>query len=159
MAVPNIQMSKNFYLNELIKSSTADRMGIDNTPTTEHLINLSAVTQFILQPVREHFGVITVNSGYRGPKLNTAIGGSKTSQHMVGEAVDFEQLGTGNPIVAKWITENLIWDQIILEFYKKGEPNSGWVHCSFKKDGTNRKKITTALVQNGKTVYKNGFVI
>jgi len=155
----NIQLSKNFWLSELIKSSTAERKGIDNTPTTEHLVNLTVITQQILQPVREHFGVITVNSGYRGPKLNTAIGGSKSSQHMNGEAVDFEQLGTPNPTVAKWITENLVWDQIILEFYKKGEPNSGWIHCSYKKNGQNRKKITTALVQNGKTAYKNGFVI
>jgi len=73
----NIQLSKNFWLSELIKSSTAQRKGIDNTPETEHLVNLTVITQQILQPVREHFGVITVNSGYRGPKLNAAIGGTR----------------------------------------------------------------------------------
>ena len=155
----NIKLSKNFWLKELTKSPTAERFGISNDPSDEHLVNLTVVTHKILQPVREHFGVITVNSGYRSPTLNTKVGGSKTSQHCNGEAVDFEQLGTANPEVAKWITKNLDWDQIILEFYIKGQPNSGWIHCSYKKDGTNRRKITTALRTGGKTVYKNGFVI
>ena len=154
-----MQLSKNFWLNELIKSPTADRFGISNQPSTEHLVNLTVITHSILQPVRNKFGVITVNSGYRSPILNTKVGGSKTSQHCNGEAIDFEQLGTSNPVVAKWITENLDWDQIILEFYIRGQPNSGWIHCSYKKDGTNRRKITTALRINGKTHYKSGFVI
>ena len=155
----NVKLSKNFWLKELTKSPTAERFGISNDPSSEHLVNLTVVTHKILQPVREQFGVITVNSGYRSPALNTKVGGSKTSQHCNGEAVDFEQLGTSNPDVAKWITKNLDWDQIILEFYIKGQPNSGWIHCSYKKDGTNRRKITTALRTGGKTVYKSGFVI
>ena len=154
-----MQLSKNFWLNELIKSPTADRFGISNQPSTEHLVNLTVVTHSILQPVRDKFGVITVNSGYRSPTLNTKVGGSKTSQHCNGEAIDFEQLGTSNPVVAKWITENLDWDQIILEFYIKGQPNSGWVHCSYKKDGSNRRKILTALKTKGRVVYKSGFVL
>jgi len=155
----NIKLSRNFWLKELTKSPTAERFGISNDPSSEHLVNLTVITHKILQPVREQFGVITVNSGYRSPALNTKVGGSKTSQHCNGEAVDFEQLGTSNPEVAKWITKNLDWDQIILEFYIKGQPNSGWIHCSYKKDGTNRRKITTALRTGGKTVYKSGFVI
>jgi len=155
----NVKLSKNFWLKELTKSPTAERFGISNDPSSEHLVNLTVVTHKILQPVREQFGVITVNSGYRSPALNTKVGGSKTSQHCNGEAVDFEQLGTSNPEVAKWITKNLDWDQIILEFYIKGQPNSGWIHCSYRKDGTNRRKITTALRTGGKTVFKNGFVI
>jgi hypothetical protein len=155
----NIKLSRNFWLGELTKSPTAERFGISNDPSSEHLVNLTVITHKILQPVREQFGVITVNSGYRSPALNTKVGGSKTSQHCNGEAVDFEQLGTSNPEVAKWITKNLDWDQIILEFYIKGQPNSGWIHCSYKKDGTNRRKITTALRTGGKTVYKSGFVI
>ena len=155
----NIKLSRNFWLKELTKSPTAERFGISNDPSSEHLVNLTVITHKILQPVREQFGVITVNSGYRSPALNTKVGGSKTSQHCNGEAVDFEQLGTSNPEVAKWITKNLDWDQIILEFYIKGQPNSGWIHCSYRKDGTNRRKITTALRTGGKTVYKNGFVI
>jgi len=155
-----MQLSKNFWLNELIKSPTADRFGISNEPTNNHLVNLTVVTHKILQPVREHFGVITVNSGYRSPALNTKVGGSKTSQHCNGEAVDFEQLGTANYEVAKWISENLEFDQLILEFYNpKQGANSGWVHCSYKKDGSNRGKINTAMVVGKKTVYKKGFVL
>ena len=155
-----MRLSKNFWLNELIKSSTADRLDISNSPTTEHLVNLTVVTHKILQPVREKFGVITVNSGYRSPALNTKVGGSKTSQHCNGEAVDFEQLGTANADVAKWISNALEFDQLILEFYNpKQGANSGWVHCSYKKDGTNRKKIMTALRLGKKTVYKEGVAL
>ena len=133
-----MRLSKNFWLNELIKSPTADRYGISNDPEIEHLVNLTVVTHKILQPVREHFGVITVNSGYRSPSLNAKVGGSGKSQHCNGEAVDFEQMGTPNAEVAKWISQNLEFDQLILEFYdpKKGA-NSGWVHCSHRKDGSN----------------------
>jgi len=153
-----MRISKNFWLSELTKSPTAERFGISNEPSKEHLVNLTVVTHEILQPVREHFGVITVNSGYRSPTLNTKVGGSKTSQHCNGEAVDFEQLGTANPEVAKWITKNLDWDQIILEFYKKGEPNSGWIHCSYKRDGSNRGNCLTALKQKGKVKYVKGLM-
>ena len=155
-----MQISKNFWLNELIKSPTADRFGISNAPSMEHLVNLTVLTHTILQPVREQFGVITVNSGYRSPALNAKVGGSKTSQHCNGEACDFEQLGTPNAEVAKWISENLEFDQLILEFYNPKEgANSGWVHCSHKKDGSNRRKIMTAMRINKKTVYKSGFVL
>ena len=159
METYNGYLTKNFSYQEMIKSSTANRLGISNEATREHIINLVNLCNYILQPVRDEFGPIRINSGYRSPALNTKVGGSKTSQHCNGEAVDFEQLGTSNPDVAKWITKNLDWDQIILEFYIKGQPNSGWIHCSYKKDGTNRRKITTALRTGGKTVYKNGFVI
>tara|TARA_B100000959_G_scaffold213687_1_gene224854 strand:+ start:1808 stop:2284 length:477 start_codon:yes stop_codon:yes gene_type:complete len=154
-----IKISKNFNLKELTASSTADRLDIDNGPSTEHLINLTVVTHKILQPVREQFGVVTVNSGYRSPALNKAVGGSSRSQHCNGEAVDLECFSVSNPDLAKWITKNLDWDQIILEFYKKGDPHSGWVHCSYKRDGTNRRKILTALRINKRTVYKPGFAI
>ena len=107
-----MRLSKNFWLNELIKSSTADRLDISNSPTTEHLVNLTVVTHKILQPVREKFGVITVNSGYRSPALNTKVGGSKTSQHCNGEAVDFEQLlQNGFPIL--WNLTNSFLNFII----------------------------------------------
>ena len=155
-----MRLSKNFWLNELIKSPTADRYDISNNPSTEHLVNLTVVTHKILQPVREQFGVITVNSGYRSPALNSKVGGSGKSQHCNGEAVDFEQLGTANADVAKWIAKHLEFDQLILEFYNpKQGANSGWVHCSHKKDGSNRGKIMTAMRINKKTVYKSGFVL
>ena len=153
-----MRLSQNFWLNELTKSSTADRLGISNEPGIEEIVNLTVLTQHVLQPVREHFGVITVNSGYRSPALNSKVGGSKTSQHCFGEAADFEQLGTPNGEVATWISKELDFDQLILEFYTKGKPNSGWVHCSFKKDGSNRRKIMTALRVNGKTQYKQGLI-
>ena len=153
-----MRLSQNFWLNELTKSSTADRLGISNEPGIEEIVNLTVLTQHVLQPVREHFGVITVNSGYRSPALNSKVGGSKTSQHCFGEAADFEQLGTPNGEVSTWISKELDFDQLILEFYTKGKPNSGWVHCSFKKDGSNRQKIMTALRVNGKTQYKQGLI-
>ena len=154
-----MKLSKNFSLKELTRSSTAARHGIDNSPNAEHLINLTVITHKILQPVREKFGVVTVNSGYRSPSLNKAVGGSSKSQHCNGEAIDFECFSVPNPTLAKWITDTLDWDQIILEFFVIGDPNSGWVHCSYKKDGTNRRNIMTALRIKNKTVYKSGFVI
>ena len=153
-----MRLSQNFWLNELTKSSTADRMGIANEPGLEEIVNLTVLTHHVLQPVREKFGVISVNSGYRSPELNTKVGGSKTSQHCFGQAADVEQMGTPNAEVATWISNELDFDQLILEFYTKGKPNSGWVHCSFKKDGSNRQKITTALRVKGKTLYKEGLL-
>ena len=155
-----MRLSKNFWLNELIKSSTADRYGISNDPSMEHLVNLTVLAHKILQPVREQFGVITVNSGYRSPALNSKVGGSSKSQHCHGEAADFEQMGTPNAEVAKWISKNLEFDQLILEFYNpKQGANSGWVHCSHKIDGSNRGKVMTAMRINKKTVYKPGLVL
>ncbi len=155
-----MRLSKNFWLNDLIKSPTADRYGISNDPTMEHLVNLTVLAHKILQPVREQFGVITVNSGYRSPALNSKVGGSSKSQHCHGEAADFEQMGTPNAEVAKWISKNLEFDQLILEFYNpKQGANSGWVHCSHKKDGSNRGKIMTAMRINKKTVYKPGLIL
>ena len=153
-----MRLSQNFWLSELTKSSTADRLSISNEPGIEEIVNLTVLAHHVLQPVREKFGVITVNSGYRSPQLNGKVGGSKTSQHCFGEAADFEQLGTPNGEVSTWISKELDFDQLILEFYTKGKPNSGWVHCSFKKDGSNRRKIMTALRVNGKTQYKQGLI-
>tara|TARA_B100000959_G_scaffold172027_1_gene180090 strand:- start:4883 stop:5356 length:474 start_codon:yes stop_codon:yes gene_type:complete len=155
-----MKLAPNFSLGELTKSSTATRLGIDNTPNSEHLINMVYVASHILQPVRNHFGrVVTINSGYRSPKLNTAVRGSKTSQHCFGQAADFEIYGYPNHDLAEWIKKNLEFDQLILEFYNPKEgPNSGWIHCSYNFKGPNRKKVMTALVKNGKTSYLNGLV-
>jgi hypothetical protein len=155
-----MKITRNFSLQELTKSTTAIRKGIDNSPSTEHLVNLTNLCCHILQPVREHFGrVVTINSGYRSPNLNKAVGGSSKSQHCNGEAADFEIIGLPNLELATWVRDHLQFDQLILEFFNPAEgPNSGWVHCSYKKDGTNRKKTMTALVKNRKTSYLNGFV-
>tara|TARA_X000000368_G_scaffold265963_1_gene210618 strand:- start:554 stop:1030 length:477 start_codon:yes stop_codon:yes gene_type:complete len=152
-----IRVSKNFALSEMVKSATAERLNVDNSPSDIHLVNLTHLAIHILQPVRDQFGVITINSGYRSPTLNAKVGGSKTSQHCNGQAADFESFSTPNPDLAKWIANNLEFDQLILEFYDGVNPNSGWVHCSYNLMG-NRKKIMTALKTKSGVQYKNGFV-
>ena len=152
-----MRISKNFSLSEMVKSATAVRLNVDNSPNSVHLVNLTHLAIHILQPVRDQFGVITINSGYRSPALNSKVGGSKTSQHCNGQAADFESFSTPNPDLAKWISKNLEFDQLILEFYDGKDPNSGWVHCSYNLMG-NRKKILTALKTKSGVVYKNGFV-
>jgi hypothetical protein len=158
---PEMQLSEHFNLKEFTKSETAIRKRIDNTPNAEHAQNLKNVCEKILEPVRRHFNKpVRINSGYRGPALNKAVGGSAKSQHCNGEAVDFEIDGLPNPDLAKWVSQNCEFDQIILEFYDPKEgPNSGWVHASYTSKGTNRKQILTAVTVNGKTVYKPGFVV
>jgi len=148
-----VRLSKNFSLQEYTKSQTATRQGLDNTPDEGHMASAKSLFENVVQKVRDNFGVTVINSGYRGPALNTAVGGSSNSQHCKGEAVDIECPGTGNYEVAKWIEGNLDFDQLILEFYTPGIPDSGWVHVSYKSEG-NRKQSLTAMKENGKTVYK-----
>jgi putative chitinase len=157
---PEMQLSEHFNLKEFTKSETAIRKRIDNTPNAQHAQNLKNVCEKILEPVRKHFGKpVRINSGYRGPALNAAVGGSSKSQHCNGEAIDFEIDGLPNPELAKWVSENCEFDQIILEFYDPKEgPNSGWVHASYTSTGANRKQKLTAVNVGGKTVYKPGFI-
>lgn len=152
----NPQLSTNFSLKELTRSDTAIRKGIDNTPDNEQLINLTHLSIFILQPVRDKFGSTTVNSGLRVLELNRAIGSSDTSQHRKGEAADIECKAVSNLELAKWIRDNLDFDQVILEAYDGVDPTSGWVHVSYRNDGKNRKKCLTATFTNGKAKYTNG---
>lgn len=153
-----MRLSKNFTLSEFTKSQTALRQGIDNTPNEEHLEAAKALFENVVQPVRDNFGVTVINSGYRGPALNEAVGGSSKSQHCKGQAVDIECPGVANADVAQWIVDNLDFDQVILEFYTPGIPDSGWVHVSYRADGENRKSILTAMKEDGKTVYKTGLI-
>ena len=150
-----MKLTENFSLNELTKSQTAERKGIDNTPSTEHQENLKSLCEMILQPIRDHFGqVVSVSSGYRSPELCVAIGSSTQSQHAKGQASDFEIFGVSNKELADWIDENLDYDQLILEYWKgEDEPNSGWVHCSFNTQG-NRKQYLRAYKENGSTKYE-----
>ena len=151
-----MQLSKNFSLVELTKSQTAERKGIDNNPSPDHQENLRLLCERVLQPVRDHFNhVVTVTSGYRSEILSNKIGSSSKSQHCKGEAADFEIFGTPNNEVSDWIKENLMFDQLILEFYEPGQPNSGWLHVSYKKDiNLNRKEYLMAIKVDGKTEYK-----
>ena len=151
-----MKLSKNFSLVEFTKSQTAERKGIDNAAKGEHMDAAVALFEKVVQPVRDHFGPTVINSGYRSPDLNTAVGGSSRSQHCKGEAADIEVPGTPNAELAEWIRDNLEFDQLILEFYTSGVPDSGWVHVSYKTDGTNRKSILTATRVNGKTEYSTG---
>lgn len=153
-----MRLSKNFTMAEFTKSQTAERKGIDNTPEGEHLEAAQALFENVVQPVRDHFGPTVINSGYRSPALNEAVGGSSTSQHCKGQAADIEVPGTPNADLAQWIVDNVEFDQVILEFYTPGIPDSGWVHVSYKADGDNRKSILTAMKENGKTVYKPGII-
>ena len=152
-----VTLSKNFTLTEYTKSQTALRLGIDNTPNDDHLASAKLLFEQVVQPVRDHFGPTVINSGYRGPELNAAIGGAATSQHCRGEAVDIECPGIANHEVAEWIQNNLDFDQLILEFYTLGIPDSGWVHVSYIPEG-NRKQSLTAVKQDGKTVYLQGLI-
>lgn len=150
-----MNLSPHFTLDEFINSPTAKAKGISNSPTAEHLKNMIELAQAILEPVREHFGKpIKINSGYRSPELNKAIGGASSSQHCNGQAVDFEIEGIPNRDVAEWLTKNLIFDQCILEFWIAKEANSGWVHASYKKGGINRKQKLVAQKNGVKTVYQ-----
>ena len=106
----------------------------------------------ILQPVRDHFGRVKVTSGFRSVELCMAIGSSANSQHAKAEAADFEVMGTDNAELADWINKNLDYDQLILEFYTPGEPNSG-IHCSYTPDQP-RKQFLHAYKSEGKTKYK-----
>ncbi len=141
----NDKLSDHFCLGELIFSETAARKHIDNTPPADIEANLIRLCEHILEPVRQHYGKpFRPNSCYRGPELNSAVGGSAKSQHCKGEAVDIEVPGVSNYDLAKWIEQNLEFDQLILECYRSGEPTSGWVHVSLKPPGlTNRKQALT----------------
>ena len=152
-----MQLSENFTLAEFTKSQTATRKGLDNTPGEDHLESAKALFENVVQPVRDNFGVTVINSGYRGPALNEAVGGSSKSQHCKGESVDIECPGVPIWEVAKFIEDELDFDQLILEFYTPGIPDSGWVHVSYKAEG-NRKSVLTAMKENGKTVYKPGLI-
>ena len=152
------QLSKNFSLHEMIKSETALRQGMENTPGPVEIANLKGLCVNVLQPIRDHYAKgVKVNSGFRHPDVNAAVGGSRTSDHCRGMAADIEIPGVPNAVLAEWISKNLQFTQLILEFYTPGIPDSGWVHVSY--DPMNLKKqVMTAMKENGKTVYKPGLI-
>ena len=152
-----MNLSKNLTLAEVTKSTTAKRLGIDNTPDEWTTENLRQVAINIFQPLREAFGCpIYVSSGYRSGELNTAIGGSTRSQHVEGRALDLDADvygGCTNSQIFNWIKENLEFDQLIWEFGDDDNPD--WVHVSYVYDGINRKRCLKACRDdNGKTYYE-----
>ncbi len=151
-----MKLSKNLSLAEVTKSTTAKRLGIDNTPDDEWVIeNLRAIADVIFQPLRDSFRCpIFVSSGYRSPDLNAAIGGSKRSQHMEGRALDLDADvygGCTNSEIFNWIRENVEFDQMVWEF--GDEDNPDWVHVSYVRDGVNRKRCLKALRDDRGKVY------
>jgi hypothetical protein len=146
-------MDRQISLKELLFSETATRLGIDNTPTDQVLINLQTLIYEVIEPIINQFGDIKITSGYRSPELCKAIGSSTTSQHTLGQAVDCEVIGVPNKELADWVVKNLTYDQVILEFWKPEEINSGWVHISYNKSN-NRKMYLRAYKANGRTVYE-----
>lgn len=154
----DVQLSKNFWLSELVRSSIADRLDIDNWPTEQYVIdNLTETVNNILQPVRDHYGVpIRPNSGYRCLILNRALKSSDASKHVRGQAVDLEVMGVSNYELALWMMNNLDFDKILLEHYDplKGK-NSGWVHCSYVGE-LNRG---TVLTYNKRVGFVKGLLI
>ena len=152
-----MNLSKNLTLAEVTKSTTAKRLGIDNTPDEWTTENLRQIAINIFQPLREAFGCpIYVSSGYRSGELNTAIGGSTRSQHVEGRAFDLDADvygGCTNSQIFNWIKENLDFDQLIWEFGDDDNPD--WVHVSYVYDGVNRKRCLKACRDdNGKTYYE-----
>ena len=146
-------LSKNLSLVEVMKSATAIKHGIANEPSSQHLTNLKAVATNIFQPCRDYFGKpLAVTSGYRSPKLNELIGGSKRSQHSKGEALDLDAQvygGFTNAELFYYIKDNLDFDQLIWEFGNDEEPD--WIHCSYTTE--NRREVLKAYKHNGKTRY------
>lgn len=145
-----MQLSPNFTLAELTRSDTATRLGIDNTPPAAVISALRHLCERVLEPTRRQFGrPVRVNSGYRSPRANSAVGGSDTSQHVFGEAADLEIPGIANGDIAIWIRDNLVFDQLILEAYTPGQPSSGWVHVSLTTRRVPRKSVLTATPRGG----------
>jgi len=152
-----MKLSKNLSLGEVIKSTTAKRLGIDNTPDDWTTENLRQVALNVFQPLRDAFGCpIFVSSGYRSADLNRAIGGSNRSQHVEGRALDLDADVFGrctNAQIFNWIKENVEFDQLIWEF--GDEDNPDWVHVSFVYDGVNRRRCLKAVRDDqGKVVYE-----
>lgn len=151
-----MQLSKHLSLAEISRSETAKRKGINNTPSGEHLENFKKLAENIFEPIREHFGVpIHISSGYRSKELNSAIGGSATSQHCSGEAIDIDMDGSASGVtnaqVFNFIKDNLQFDQLIWEFGSDSNPD--WVHVSYETTGKQRKQILKAVKSGGKTSY------
>ena len=153
-----MQLSPNFSLTEMVKSETALRHGMENTPGEAEIAALRLLCEKVLQPVRDHYGVgVKVNSGFRHSDVNAAVGGSKTSDHCRGQAADIEIPGVANADLAVWIMENLDYTQLILEFYTPGILDSGWVHVSYNPTNLKKENLT-ATKKDGKTVYLPGLV-
>ena len=151
-----MKLSKNLWLSEVIKSNTATRKGIDNSPTDLHIANLKYLAEKIFQPIREHFGCpIFVSSGYRSKALNEAIGGSQRSFHSHGMALDLDMDNKASKIsntdVFNFIKDKLEYTELIWEFGDEDKPD--WVHVAIAKGRENEKNAKVAYREDGKAKY------
>ena len=135
-----MRLTEHFTLEEMVKSQTALRKGLDNNPDAEQLEALVDLCEYVLEPIRKHWSrPVIVSSAFRAPAVNKAIGSKDTSQHTKGQAADIEIPGVDNLDLYHWIGQSVEFDQLILEFYS-GEPASGWVHVSYVSRETNRRE-------------------
>lgn len=151
-----MKLSEHLDLSEVTRSESAKRKGISNMPTEAHIANFKLLAEKIFEPIRNYFRCpIIISSGYRSKELNAAIGGSATSQHCSGEAIDIDMDGTPNGVtnrmVFDYIKDNLSFDQLIYEFGDSNNPD--WVHVSYESTGEQRKQVLRASRSGGKTVY------
>ena len=148
------KLSKHVSYKEGVHSITAKRLGLKNDPSDVHLANMRLISEKVFEPLRMHVGgPIKINSFYRGPELNKAIGGSSKSQHCNGQAIDIDDTygNATNAEMYHWIKENLNFDQMIWEFGDDNNP--AWVHVSYVNDNDNRNRCLKAYRENGKTKY------
>ncbi len=148
------KISKHISLHEGVYSRTAERLGLKNNPTDDHLLNMIEIAEKVFEPLRIHVGgPIKINSFYRGPELNKAIGGSSKSQHCHGQAIDIDDTfgHASNAEMYNWIKANLDYDQMIWEFGTDQNPN--WVHISYVSPEKNRNRCLKAYKDDGKTKY------
>ena len=149
------RISEHISLKEGIKSHTATRLNIDNIPRELDLINMKTIAEKVFEPLRKFVdGPIAINSFYRSPKLNSAIGGSTTSQHCIGCAIDIDDNYSykTNAEMFEYIKCNLDYDQMIWEF--GNEKNPDWVHISYVSEDANRRRCLKAYKDSGKTKYE-----
>ena len=147
-------ISKHISYKEGVYSTTAMRRGIDNTPNDDQLHFMELIAEEIFEPLRMYVGgPIKINSFFRCPELNTAIGGSTTSQHCKGQAMDIDDTygRMTNAEMYHWIKEHLDFDQMIWEFGNDDNPD--WVHVSYVSEEKNRNRCVKAYRENGKTKY------
>ena len=157
----NPLVTANFRYSELIHSNTAVRLGIENIPTIVHKVNLIESCNKLWQPARDILGkTMIISSGYRSPLVNSKVGGSDSSAHSIGCAIDFTSPSFGNSraiankLAKEFKTKGIKFDQLILEF---PDSNSSWVHLGYKnRKGEQRCQLLTAVKRNGKTVYLSG---
>jgi len=150
-----MNISEHISMKEALRSNTAKRLGIDNMPDNETLITMQITAEHIFEPLRYKFSEpIYISSFYRSPELNKAIGGSASSQHCKGEAIDIDDVYSKatNADFFNYIKNHLEFDQLIWEF--GDDKNPAWVHVSYSL-GKNRMRILKAIKENGRTKYIN----